>query len=154
MLGGSAGGSAFALDRIADGALEQTGIESRLDQVIGSARLHGFQVNFALSLPGQQNNRRLATLLYSQAQQLDAVLGAEPIIQQANVMLVADHRLQARREIVDPLQMKVPALDFSKEASREDVVILVVLNQEHLEPITGQRGLHYFFTGSSTVSNQ
>ena len=49
-----------AFDGVTDGAFQNIGVELAFDQVVRGSRLHGFDVNLVIALPGQQNHRRPA----------------------------------------------------------------------------------------------
>ena len=64
-------------------------------------------------------------------EEFDAVFRAQPIIQQADVVLVADHGFEAELVGLEPVQLEPAALHLGEEAAREDIIILVVLDEQH-----------------------
>src|SRR5258708_37611111 len=121
---------------------------------MGGGGFNRFEIDLALALAGQKNNWRLATSIQSRAQKGNSILGSEPVIDQANVVLAASHHLHACRVVVEPFQFEPPALDFSKQAAGQDIIILIILDEQDSQPFRrGVRSLHYFLTGNSTISN-
>ena len=84
---------------------------------------------FALS--GEKDDGGSAAAFDCFAQQFDPIAGAEPIIDQTDIVLVFDHGAEALIEIGDPIDLKAGAFHLVEKAARQDVIVLVVLNQQN-----------------------
>ena len=133
---------ALAQDRVANGAFEQRRVELALDEIIRGARSHGFAVHLMVAQTGQQNDGRLATVGDGGAQQFQTVVLAEPVVHEVNVVLVLANGLQARLVVFGPVQFEIAAADFRQEIPRQDIIVLIVLDEQHFQTrvIHGGRG--------------
>jgi hypothetical protein len=156
LLRGGAVGGAFAFQSVANGAFEQAGIESALDQIIGGAGLHGVEVDLVLALAGEENDGRLASVIEGGAEELDAVVRAQAIVDQANLVLATQHGLEPGGEVLHPLQFDSLADELFEQLASQDKVVLVIFDEQHAEHFAWSRLFHcdYFLAGSSTISNQ
>ena len=125
----------FAQDGVANGALELLGVELALDEIIGGAGAHGFAVHLVIAQAGEQDDGGLTTMGDGRAQQLEAVAFAETVINQVNVVPVLVNGLQARVVVFHPLQLEIVAADFGEEFPREDVIVLIVLDEQHFQAV-------------------
>ena len=123
----------LAQDRVANGALQQRGVELAFYQIIGRARFHGLAVHVVVAQGGQQDDRRLAAAADDGAQQLEAAVFAEPVIDEIDIVLVLLNRFQAGVVINHPVELEICASDFSEKFPREDVIILIVLDEQYFE---------------------
>ena len=118
---------------MANGALELLRVELALDEIIGGAGAHGFAVHLVIAQAGEQDDGGLTTMDDGSAQQLEAVAFAEAVINQINVVPVLVNGLQARVVVFHPLQLEIVAADFGEEFPRQDVIVLVILDQQHFQ---------------------
>ena len=82
---------------------------------------------------GQQDDRRLAAAADGGAQQLEAAVFAEPVIDEIDIVLVLLNRFQAGVVIAHPVELEIRASDFSEKFPREDVIIFIVLDEQYFE---------------------
>ena len=123
----------LAQDRVANRALQQRGVELAFHQIIGRPGFHGFAVHVVVAQGGQQDDRRLAAAADDGAQQLEAAVFAEPVIDEIDIVLVLLNRFQAGVVIAYPVELEIRASDFSEKFPREDVIIFIVLDEQYLE---------------------
>ena len=83
-----------------------------------------------LALAGEQDDGCLAAALDGEPEEGDPVFSAEPVIDKANVVLVARHRIEAAGEVLHPLDLAAPALHFREESLGQDEIILIILDQQ------------------------
>jgi hypothetical protein len=156
LLGGGAGGGAFSLDGVPDRALEATRIQAAFNKIIGCSRLHGFDIDLPLALAGEQNDGSLAAPFEGCAKKFYARLRPEPVIDEANLVLISGHRFEALGEILFPLELDLAAAHLVEEIPRQDEIVLIVLHEQDAEGLVGVYFSHDqgFFAGNSTISNQ
>ncbi len=123
------------------------------DEIVSGAGLHGLDIDLMFSLAGKKDHGRLATALDRFAQQFHTIARPQPIVDKADVVLIGDHRSQPLVESAHPLDVDGPSFDFTEQAAREDIIILIILHKEHFQRFAWVRAQHYL-TGNSTMSNQ
>jgi len=106
-------------------------LQSALDEIVRRARFHRLDIYFMFAETRQQNNRRLAAPFQGFLEQLNAVFRAQPVIQQANIVLIARHRFQPKLVRLEPLQLKPVPFESRKQTACQNVIILIVLHQKH-----------------------
>jgi len=83
------------------------------------------------ALAGEENDRRFAAFFLGGAKQFDSVLRAEPVIDQAYLVLVVDHGLQASGEILHPLDLNPLSAEVGEQFAGKDIIVLVVFDEQH-----------------------
>ncbi len=79
----------FVLDGVADQAFQQQGVDFVLVQVQGGAGLHGFEVDFLAAAPGQQDQRGDIAAPDKLADQLDAAVQAQVVVDQHGIIVIS-----------------------------------------------------------------
>jgi len=130
---GGHGGGAFALQGVANAPAQRVSAQLSFDQVIGGAGLHRLHVDLVLARPGKQDDRRLATAVQGGAQQINAVAGAQTVVDQADIVLVESHCVQPLLKSLDPVQSEALAGHVGEEIASDDVIILVIFNQQNFD---------------------
>ena len=69
-------------------------------------------------------------------------MGTESVINQADIVLIAAHRLQTRLVILNPLQPYAAALELGEKLLGQDVIVLVIFNEQDLEWVDWRGGFH------------
>jgi hypothetical protein len=120
----------MALDRIADRPVEQGRGHLALGKIVGRARPHRLEIDLAIALPGQHDERRRRSHLDRLAHQLQAVALAQAIIDQADVVpCLRDHR-QRLGPGRHPFQLECAAERLRQQLAGQNVVVLVILDQK------------------------
>ena len=140
------------LDGVADRALETGGADLPLDQVVGGAGAHGLQVDLLVPLTGHQDDWGDETGSSGAAlprfpQELEPRARAEPEIEEADVEMILQDPQEPPLVGGRPFELEAVAADLGQQIAGEDVIVLVVLDQEHPDAVHGQ-------AGSSTNSTQ
>src|SRR5439155_27146002 len=97
--------TSLSFDGVTKGTLQQRGVELSLGEIVGGAGLHRLDVQVALALSGQQDDRALAASLQRFAEQLQAGSRAKAVIEQIDVVPIALHRFQSGSVILEPSQL-------------------------------------------------
>src|SRR5258706_532059 len=121
---------AVLLERIADGPLQNLGIDLTFDQIVGRAGLHRRNVDVAVALTGEQDDRAQAAGGARLAQNFQAVVLAEAVVDEINVMLPLAHRLGRLVERGDPTEAKAGSSAVGEKIAGEDVIVFVVFDQQ------------------------
>lgn len=90
---------------IADGSLQQSCAHPVLCQVIGCARLHGFDVRVVIVLAGGENERCGDAALICNGKQFEAGFIVEPVIEQAGIVMSRQEFLQPGIEVQGGMQL-------------------------------------------------
>ena len=124
-------------DGVADRALEAGGVEILLDQVIGHAERRRLEVDLVGGLAGEHDHGGERSRREAVTDQLEPGLGAQPVIDQVHVVtLLADGR-QRPGVFGLPLNREARALLGREHVTGDQVVVLVVLDEQDLDPLSG-----------------
>src|SRR5215468_7737931 len=107
-----------------------------------------------LGKPGEQDDRRRATAVECGAQELNAISATEAVIDQDDIMLVADHRLQAVVKILGPIQLKTLAGDLGQEVLGDQEIVFIILHQQYANWRSGAHRAAFLGPANSTMPNQ
>src|SRR4028118_2322270 len=118
-------------ESVADGTLQQGCIDLALNQVVRRPSLHCFQVYFAVSLTGEQDDRNFVTPPQSFAQQFKPAAFPKAVVEKTNVVLFAFHRSKGVIVVGQPLELE--PLHLGEQVTDYYVVVLVVLDEEHFQ---------------------
>src|SRR5688572_21149794 len=80
-------------------------------------------------MTGEENQRLLAATRRCVDQKLQAVVLTEAIVDEIEIMLVADQRLDGLIECLDPIELE-GRVAVGEEIARDDEVILIVVDEE------------------------
>ena len=141
-------------DRVADRALERDGVELLLDQVVGDAERGRLEVDLVVALAGEHDHRRERTGGEPFADQLEPGARAEAVVDQVDV--VARSRIAARPSSKSGTSRARTARRSwrGEHVAGDQVVVLVVLDEEDRDRLSGRGGHRPSPLGSSTISNQ
>src|SRR5215213_2991129 len=131
---------ALLLDGVADRALQQSGIHLPLDQIIRRSGPHRLEVDLQVPLARHQDDGSRAVALARRLQQLEPGPGPQAEIEQRDVEVVASDPLDRRLVARHPLQLETVAVDLVQEVSREDVVVLIILDEKNPYAFHGRLG--------------
>src|SRR5450432_3051394 len=145
---------ALAFDGITHGAVQHIGVELAFDQVVRRPRLHRFNVNLMVALPGQQNHRRPAVERLRFTQQFQTRPLAETIIQQTNIVFTTPDGGEPVIVIVDPVKVIAAVANPGNQIAGDDVVIFIIIYQQDFGRVAGHKWNQPSADGSSTTSNQ
>ena len=84
----------------------------------------------------------MAAVFDSSLEQFDSVVRSEPVVDEADVVLVARHGIQPGGEVLHPVELDLPAAELSEQIARDDVVVLVIFNEENAQRRVGMLSLH------------
>ena len=102
-----------------------------LREIRADASLHRLDINLVFASPCEENDRRLAAPFQGRAQEIHSGLRPQPVIYQADIMLVAQQRIQARLEGLLPIQRERVAMYFGEQITRDDIIILIIFDQQN-----------------------
>jgi hypothetical protein len=122
---------AMLLQRIADGAFQQVGGYLGLDEIVGRARLHRLDIDFVIALAGQQDQRAPVPARAQSAHQVDAVGGAEAVINQADIVLAGGQPCLGLVDAFRPVEFVALRPDVVDHIPDQHEVIPVVLDQQY-----------------------
>ena len=148
---------AALLEGVADGALQQRRVDLSFDEIVGGAGAHGGEVDVAVALAGEEDQRRGDAEAAGVVQELEAVVLAEAVVDEGEVVAVARQRAESVVERRDPVELEARAPALRQEVAREDEVVLVVLDEQ--DPYGARVAIVQCFPsmrsgGSSTISIQ
>ncbi len=119
---------------VPDGMGERFGGEFALGEVIGGAGLHGFDGDFLIALPGEENDGDGDVAPAHRPEKVDAVHLAQAVIEQAEIVEVPFQprfRLRGGGRVIHPRQRRGHALpDQVLDIKR---IVLVVFHQENVQ---------------------
>ncbi len=107
-----------------------------------------------VALAGHQDQGRLAVQLTGEEQEVQPVTGAQPVVNEADVEAAMGNALRGLVERFQPFENETVGIDFGQEASREDVVILIILHEECADRLHDRLQASGPQLGSSTNSIQ
>src|ERR1051326_5457317 len=148
---------AALLESVADGALEQRRVDLSLDEVVGGAGAHGREVDVAVALAREEDQRRGDAGATGVVQELESVVLAEAIVDEHEVVAVACDRVERGVERRDPVELEARATALAEEIAREDEVVLLGPDEENAygaRVTVVQCGRSMWSGGSSTISIQ
>ncbi len=87
------------LDRVAQRALQRARVEGALDQVVGDAQLARADVDLAVVHAREHDHRRVRPVLDDALRDLEAVLRAEPVVDEVDVVKFAADDLLERSDV-------------------------------------------------------
>src|SRR5436190_16848120 len=101
----------------------------------------------------QKNDRRLTTSTQRGPQELDPVVRPQSIIDETHVMAVQCHGFESLFKALIPGQCDLWSLNLRKEIARNEIIVLVILDQQHLDDFRfGHR--RQLYSGNFTAFNQ
>ena len=116
---------------IADGTLEHVARDATLYQIVGGPGMHRIEVGLAIVLPRQHDHWRGAAAGARFAEQVEPCLAAEIEIQQCYIERLFGQQLESSRARARPLHGEPAAESFGEQLPGQDVIILVILHEEH-----------------------
>ena len=132
----------LAFESVTNRSLQHSRVETAFDQVVGGTGLHRLQIDLMLPLPCQQDDGRMAVVFDGGLEQFDSVVRSESVVDEADVVLVARHGVQSRREVLHPVELDLAASELGEQIARDDVVILVIFNEENAQRGVRMMSLH------------
>ena len=143
-------------DRVADRTLEQRGIEAALEQEVGHPEHRGLDVDLEVVVSGEHDHRRvLRPVVERAADEVEAGELAEAVVDQVDVVAALADQPERRLGVGRPLDCESRPVLLEEQVAREDEVVLVVLDDQDPDLLSGghpRHPAHRF--GSSTISNQ
>ena len=124
------------------------------DEIVGRAGAHGREIDVAVGLAGEQDQRiRDSRWRVAWREQLQSVVLAEAIVDEVEIVLVADQRVDRFVERRDPVELERRAAAVGEQIAGEDEVVLIVVDEEDADD-SGCRAQARRSGGSSTISIQ
>ncbi|MNC25568.1 hypothetical protein D3C75_736590 [compost metagenome] len=145
---------AGALQGVANAASEQATVELALDQIVRGTQVEGAGVEIAVVLAGEEDQRMLDAAGAGMAHQLQAGVGAQPVVDQVQVVGIAVDGVEAAFEAVHPVQHVVQVAGLAQQIADDQEVVLVILDQQQAQWVLGQAHERGGSDGHSMVSRQ
>ena len=123
----------LAVDGVADGALEEGGVDLALDEVVGGAGFHGLDVDVAVVLTGQENDGRLAAPGNGFLEEVESGFGAQAVVEQDHVVRAPGDGVEGEVVVGSPVEIELAVLEFRQHVPGQEVVVLVVLDEENMD---------------------
>jgi hypothetical protein len=131
-----------AFPGIADRPFQDVAGDAALHQVVGGAGVHGLQVGLPIGLPREHDDGDSAAAGAGGAQQLDAGLPSEIVVEQSDV---ADLR-QLEEPVLPgsrPHDGEADAVPLREQVPGKQVVVLVVLDQQDADGVVIRGGCSF-----------
>ncbi len=143
---------ARAFERVAEHAVQQRAGDLSLHQVVAGAGAERLGVYRPIGGSGEKNEGPAQALLARPAEQIEAVVGAEVVVHQHDVVTAAGQRRERVGKRARPLQPVAAMPAVGEQVAGDEVVFLVVLDQEDAK----RPGVHARREagGSSAISSQ
>ncbi len=141
-------------DGVADRALERQRVELLLQEEVRHADARCLQIDLVVGLAGQHDDRCGWPTRKSRAHQVEAGVLTEAVVDQIDTVALFAHDRLRCLEVRAPVENEAGSVLLAKQVTRDQVVILVILDEEdrHRADVVHSRGV--LPLGSSTNSNQ
>lgn len=116
------------LHRVADRTLERDRIDLAFNEIIRGAGIERLEREIAVALTGEENDRRPAAEIQCLAQEDESIPAAEPVIEQAGVVVAAIQRGQTGLVIGRPFEGDFAPGNFREQLRRQQVVVGIVFD--------------------------
>src|SRR4029078_7273388 len=132
---------ALSAEGIAYGPVEASGGERLLFEEVRGAKLHGLDVDLPLSLAGEQDHWQLTSAFFCFLEEIEPRTHTKAVIKQAQVVLPFADRLETF--LVRRLPIERDAADLAEMLPRQQIVIFVVVNEQHINGLLPHASLRW-----------
>jgi len=118
------------LPAVADRPFEPPGAEVPFFQEVGGPGPHRPDVDGAIAQAGQQDHRRGAAAGDGRVDQPEAVEPSQAVVDQVEVVPTPRHFFQPGFGIGEPVEHEPDVRDVGQQVARQNVIVLVVVDQQ------------------------